>query len=146
MVTAGVTVIEVPLNAPGFQVYVFAFVPVMVVDVPAQIVADVTVVPTAGSGFTVINLVDELVQPVAVFVPITVYVVVAAGVTVTDVPLKAPGFHVYVFALVPVMVVDVPAQTLDKVTVVPTVGSGFTVINLVDVFVHPVAVVVPVTV
>ena len=64
----------------------------------------------------------------------------------TDVPLKAPGFHVYVFALVPVMVVEVPAQRVDKVTVVPTAGSGFTVINRVDVFVHPVAVVVPVSV
>ena len=43
----------------------------MVVDEPAQIVADVTVVPTDGAGLTVINLVAVEVQPLA-FVPVTV--------------------------------------------------------------------------
>ena len=44
----------------------------MVVDEPAQIVADVTVVPTEGIGLTVISLVAVAVQPVPVFVPVTV--------------------------------------------------------------------------
>ena len=47
-------------------------VPVMDVDVPAQIVAFVTVVPTVGAGFTVMARVDVFVQPVAVLVPVTV--------------------------------------------------------------------------
>jgi len=71
---------------------------------------------------------------------------VEAGVTVTVVPLNPPGFHVYVFAPVPVILVDVPAQTVAFVTVVPTVGNGLTVIVLVEVFVQPVVVLVPVTV
>jgi len=66
----------------------------MLVEVPLQIVAFVTVVPTVGNGFTVIVLIAVLVQPVAVVVPVTVYVVVVAGDTVTDVPLNPPGFHV----------------------------------------------------
>lgn len=87
-----------------------------------------------------------LVQPVAVVVPVTVYVVVETGETVIEAPLKPPGFHVYVFAPVPVMVVEAPAQIVARVTVVPTVGSGFTVMVRVAVLVQPVAVVVPVTV
>ncbi len=66
----------------------------ILVEVPAQRVADVTVVPTDGCGLTVINRVEVFVQPVAVLVPVTVYVVVAAGDTLTVVPLNAPGFHV----------------------------------------------------
>lgn len=37
-------------------------------------------------------------------VPVTVYIVVAAGVTTTVFPIKAPGFQVYVLAPVPVKV------------------------------------------
>ena len=73
--------------------YELAPVPVILVDVPAQIVDEVTVVPTRGIGFTVINLVATATHPSAL-VPVTVYVVVAAGVTLMVVPLKAPGFHV----------------------------------------------------
>ena len=146
VVAAGVTVTVVPLIPPGFHVYVFAPGPVMLVEVPAHTVALVTVVPTAGNGLTVIVLSAVFVQPVAVFVPVTVYVVVATGVTVTVVPLNPPGFQVYVFAPVPVMLVEVPAHTVAFVTVVPTAGNGLTVIVLVDVFVHPVVVFVPVTV
>jgi len=66
----------------------------MLVEVPAQIVAFVTVVPTVGNGFTVIVLIAVFVQPVVVFVPVTVYVVVVAGDTLTVVPLNPPGFQV----------------------------------------------------
>jgi len=62
----------VPVNPPGFHEYVLAPVPVILVDVPLQIVALVTVVPTVGNGFTVTNLVAVFVQPVAVKVPVTV--------------------------------------------------------------------------
>ena len=68
-------------------------VPVILVDAPAQIVAFVTVVPTAGIGLTMINLVAVAVHPEAL-VPVTVYVVVVAGATVMVVPLNAPGFQV----------------------------------------------------
>ncbi len=46
----------------------------------------------------------------------------------------------------PVIVVEPPTHMVAFVTVVPTVGKGFTVIVRVAVLVHPVAVVVPVTV
>ena len=51
---------------------------------PAQIVAGVVV--TVGKGFTVTTTVAVLVQPAAE-VPVTVYVVVAAGVTVVEAPV-----------------------------------------------------------
>ena len=89
---AGDTFTEVPLSAPGFQVYVEAPVPVSVVDVPAHIVDDVTVVPTVGNELTVIVLVAVLVQPVDVFVPVTVYVF--ASVTIIEAPDSAPGCQV----------------------------------------------------
>ena len=118
----------------------------IVVEAPAQIVAEVTVAPTVGKPLTVITLVEELVQPVVVFVPTIVYVVVDAGLTVTDAPLNAPGLYVYVFAPVPVIVVEVPAQIVaDGETVVPTVGTGFTVTVTALEFVQPLAP-VPVTV
>ena len=66
------TVTVVPLKPPGFHEYVLAPVPVILVDAPEQIVAFVTVVPTVGAGFTVMVLIDVLVQPVVVFVPVTV--------------------------------------------------------------------------
>ena len=50
------------------------------------------VVETVGNGFTVMTRVAELVQPFAA-VPVTVYVVVVAGVTTTDVPDKLPGIQ-----------------------------------------------------
>lgn len=46
--------------------------------------------------------------------PMTVYVVVLAGVDVTDEPVEllneAEGLHIYVFAPLAVKVVDCPAQ------------------------------------
>jgi len=86
-----------------------------------------------------------LVQPVAVNVPVTVYVVVAKGDTVIDAPLNEPGIHVYEFAPVPVMVTDNPRQIAVADVVVPVVGNGLTVIVLVAVVIQPVAL-VPVTV
>lgn len=64
----------------------------MVVLLPLQIVAPVVVVVTVGDGDTVISRVAVPVQPM--LVPVTVYVVVIVGETVTVVPLKLPGIHV----------------------------------------------------
>lgn len=54
------------------------------------VVADVTV--TVGDGLTVISRVEVPVHPLA-SVPVTVYVVVVAGETVTEVPVNDPGIH-----------------------------------------------------
>lgn len=48
---------------------------------------------TVGNGFTVTVTVFAPVHP-AVVVPLTVYMVVTVGVTVTVVPLSAPGIQV----------------------------------------------------
>jgi hypothetical protein len=63
----------------------------MVVLFPLQIVPPVVVVVTVGDGVTVISRVAVEEQPV--LVPVTVYVVVVAGVTVTEVPDKFPGIQ-----------------------------------------------------
>ena len=93
---------------------------------------------------TIIVCVAVLVHPAAL-VPVTVYVVVITGETVTDVPLSAPGCQVYVEALLPVSVVDEPEQMEVEVAEIVTFGKALTVIVLVDVFVQPLAP-VPVTV
>jgi hypothetical protein len=93
VVEDGLTVTEVPLSAPGFHVYVVAPDAVSVVDVPSQMVIADGETVTVGVGTTVTVTCAEEVQPFAA-VPTIVYVVVAAGVTVTVVPLNAPGFHV----------------------------------------------------
>jgi hypothetical protein len=50
------------------------------------------VVVTVGVGVTVMNNVPVVVQPFAA-VPVTVYVVEVAGVTVTEVPDRFPGIQ-----------------------------------------------------
>lgn len=92
---------------------------------------------------TVMVRVAVPVQPVDV--PVTVYVVVEVGETVTEVPVSAPGFQVYVVAPVAVSVVLLPEQIVVLDAVVVTVGVGFTVMVRVAVLVHPLAP-VPVTV
>ena len=108
----------------------------MVVDDPAQMVAFVTVVPTLGVLFTVINRVAVFTQPFAL-VPVTVYVVVVTGDTFIVVPVKPPGCQIYDTAPVPVIDVVEPEQIVEFVTVVPTVGNELTVITRVAVAVHP---------
>ena len=71
-----------------------ALLPVSVVDAPLQIVGFEATAETFGNGFTVTATIAVFVQPVVVFVPVTVYVVVAVGETVTDVPLNEPGIQV----------------------------------------------------
>ena len=92
VVVVGETVTVVPLSAPGFQEYVDAPEPVIVVLLPAQMVVVAEVVVTVGVGLTVIVRVAVPVQPVEV--PVTVYVVVVAGETVTEDPESDPGIQV----------------------------------------------------
>lgn len=60
-------------------------------DCPAQIEGLEGVMLTTGVGFTVtVTVVLAVHEPV---VPVTVYVVVAAGLTTTVLPLRFPGCH-----------------------------------------------------
>lgn len=59
---------------------------------PVQIEFEEAVGVTVGEGFTVMVRVAVLVQPLAA-VPMTVYVVVVVGETVTVVPDNDPGIH-----------------------------------------------------
>ena len=100
-----------------------------------------TVVP--HPGLTVMVRVAVAVHPFAA-VPVTVYVVVVVGDTITDVPLNPPGSQLYVDAPVPVSVVELPQGMVVAEAVVPTVGEVLTVMSLVLVELHPFD--VPVTV
>lgn len=80
---------------------------------------------TVGVAFTVMSRVAVPVQPEVV--PVTVYVVVVAGETVTDVPLREPGIQVYVVAPEAVSVVELPEQMVVLLAETVTVGEGVTV-------------------
>jgi hypothetical protein len=96
------------------------------------------VAETAGRGFTAIEIFPVAVQPFA-SVPVTVYVVVAEGESVTEVPLNDPGIHVYVAAPLPVNVVEAPVQIVVLDAVAETIGDVYTVIEIVPVPVQPFA-------
>ena len=116
----------------------------MVLLLPEQMVPDgVMVVATVGDGLTVIICVVVPVHPFVV--PVTVYVVIVVGETVTVAPDKLPGIQLYVVAPLAVIIVEVPLQIVAAVVVTVTVGEGVTVMVLVAVFVQPFAA-VPVTV
>lgn len=110
---------------------------------PAQIEELPAVAVTVGEGFTVMSCVAVAVQPAVV--PVTVYVVVIAGETVTGFPESDPGIHVYVVAPFAVSVVELPEHSVVLVAETPTVGDGVTVTSTVCVDVQPFAA-VPVTV
>jgi len=132
----GVTGTEVPLSDPGIQLYVDAPEPVSVVVLPSQIVDNDADAATVGSVLTTTATVDVFVQPLT-SVPVTVYVVLAFGVTGTEVPLSDPGIQLYVDAPPPVSVVELPSQIVDNDADAVTVGSVFTVTVIVAVFEHP---------
>ena len=98
-VTNGFTETDVPVVAlnpvDGLQVYVVAPVAVSVELLPLQIETGGTLI--IGCEFTVTITEVVFVQPFA-FVPFTVYVVVAIGLTVTVLPVVALipelGLHV----------------------------------------------------
>lgn len=121
----------------------FAPVAFSVVDPPLQMVVVADEAVTFGAGFTVMVRVAVAVHPFAA-VPVSVYVVVVVGETVTGEPLRLPGIQLYVAAPLPVSVVELPAQMVPPEVVVVTVGVGFTVMMRVAVAVQPLL--VPVTV
>jgi hypothetical protein len=64
-----------------------------VVEPPTQNEALVAAAVMVGAGFTTTEVVAVLEHPVAASVPVTVYVVVVVGLTVTEAPFKLPGFQ-----------------------------------------------------
>lgn len=141
MLTDGVTVTELPEILPGIQLYVVAPVALNDEVLPAQIVPGVAVDATVGVVPTVTVTVPFAEHPPVV--PVTVYVVVAAGETVTLLPVILPGCQVYVVAPLTASVVGLPEQIV-VLPVIVSVGEGLTVTATVEVEVHPL--VVPVTV
>ena len=111
---------------------------------PTQIAEFVELAVTVGNGLTVTPTVAVFTQPLA-FVPVTVYVVLAVGDTVTDEPDKLPGLHTYVEAPLALNEVLPPTQIAEFVELAVTVGNGLTVIVRVAVPTQP-ADDVPVTV
>lgn len=92
-----------------------------------------------GTGFTVTVATAVLIQPFA-SVPVTVYVVVAAGAAVTDAPVAGvvPADHEYAEAPAAFKVAVVcPSQIAVELTV--TTGNGFTTTLSVPVPTHPFA-------
>lgn len=144
VVDIGVSVTFAPDNDPGIQLYVAAPNPSSVTVSPAQIVEGVATAVTAGDTSTVMVTTSVAVHPFP-SVPITVYVVLLAGMTETGLPEIAPGFHSYVAAPLPVSSTGEPEQTVVKSADALTVGTGRTVTGTVAVFVQPLAS-VPVTV
>jgi hypothetical protein len=113
-----------------------------VAPVPAQIDVGEANAVTVGLGFTdTLTTADEVQVP---FAPITVYVVLAEGLTTTLAPVKLPGFQVYEAAPDAVKVVCAPAQITVGLALAVTVGFGLTVRASVLVLVQ--LLVVPVTV
>jgi hypothetical protein len=111
---------------------------------PLHIAAGLAVAVTVGNGFTVTLTVAVPVHPSAL-VPVTVYVVVALGVTVLLAPVPNPPDQLYVFAPLAVNSELDPLHIAVGLADADTVGNGFTVTVTVAVPVHP-AVLVPVTV
>jgi hypothetical protein len=144
VVVLGVTVLLAPLPNPPDQLYVFAPLAVITEVCPLHIAAGLAVAVTVGNGFTVTLTAAVPVHP-AVLVPVTVYVVVALGVTVLLAPLPNPPDQLYVFAPLAVITEVCPLHIAAGLAVAATDGNGFTVTLTVAVPVHP-AVVVPVTV
>jgi len=110
---------------------------------PLHIADGLAVAATDGNGFTV-TLTDAVPVHPAVLVPVTVYVVVDAGLTVVE-DVFAPVLHVYVLAPLAVNVVLCPEHIVAGLADAVTDGNGFTVTLTVAVPVHPAAL-VPVTV
>ena len=133
-----------PAPNPRLHSYVLAPEADNTLDSPVQIVAGAADVLTVGRAFTVTVTVAVFVQPLAA-VPVTVYVVVATGVTVLVAPVPNPWLHSYVLAPEAVITLDSPAQIVAGAADAETKGKAFTVTVIVAVFVQLLAA-VPVTV
>ena len=93
-----------------------------------QIVCAAVTPPAVNTGMTVIVDVAVFTHPVALSVPVTVYIVVVTGVATTDVPVDADkvpvGDHVYVSPPPPVNVEVIPNVIAVALGVSVTVGKG----------------------
>ena len=103
-----------------------------------QVVFGFELAVTVGNWFTVTSTVVIVdVQPVKVLVPVTVYVVVLVGLTVTVPPVNDPGIHVNEVAPLALKVELDPEQIFVGEALAVTVGLLFTVIEIVFVEVQP---------
>ena len=105
---------------------------------PEQIGVTAAKVGVIGA-LTVIVTVAVPVQPVTGAVPVTVYVVVAAGVTDTGVPGKLPGFHANVDPGILLVALNddvLPTQIAAGVAVGVRIGLGLTTTVRVAVVAH----------
>jgi hypothetical protein len=80
--------------APGVQVYDTPPVDVSVALLPTQMLGEDELTFTVGTGLTVRATVLEVRQP-KIVAPVTVYIVEAAGLTVTPAPESEPGLQLY---------------------------------------------------
>lgn len=115
----------------GLHTYVLPPAAEMVVAAPLQMDDGEALAVMTGAGFTETLTVAVPVQPAAEM-PVTVYVVVAAGLTDAD-----PLLQTYVEAPVALSVDVCPAQIVAGVALAETVGKGFKVTVTVAVPVHP---------
>ena len=136
MLAVGATTTVLPVKEPGVQVKVMAPPAVKVAGVPAQMEVGDALAVMVGLGATTTLIVLVPMQP-NVFVPVTVYTVVAEGVMATEKPTEAPGFQVNVAAPVADNVAEFPAQTDVVGIFVATIFGTLTVTDTVLVFVHP---------
>ena len=144
VVEAGDAVIESPSTlmfvspVVGDQEYETPPVATIVALFPKQMVLGAIAIVALGTGRTVTETVEESEHPLK---PVTEYVVVAAGVAVTFVPvgeLRLPaGDQVYVVAPNPVRVEDCPRQIVTGEAEAVTTGGAFTVTVTVVVSEHP---------
>jgi hypothetical protein len=123
---------------PGLHVYVVAPLAVSATPLPEHIVDEAGVTVTVGSGVTVtVTVWLALHEPL---VPVTVYVLVDAGLAVTVAPVVAlkpvPGAHVYDVAPLAVRLVLLPAQIVADGGVMVIVKEAFTVTVTVLVLEH----------
>jgi len=124
VVPDGLTVADAALPPEGDQLYVVAPLAVSVTLSPAQMVAVAGLMLTTGSGVTATCRMAVSTQPRVV--PVTVYIVAAAGLTLIDAVAPLPGDQLYVVAPLAVSVTLSPAQMVAVAGLMLTTGSGVT--------------------
>ena len=91
VVMPGLAAIVVPVSddnpVGGFQIYVAAPRAVSIIELPKQTTGAEGSIVITGNGLTVIKAEEVLVQPFR-SVPVTIYVEVATGFTVTVIPVS----------------------------------------------------------
>ena len=122
MVAAGLTLI-IGVLALLLQVKVLAPLAVKVEDPPAQIKLSLTVTFMVGLGLMITTALAPDTQ-LKLLVAATEYKVGPVGFTLMTAVVKLPGVHVYVNPPLAVMVTALPAQTLEAVLTMETVGIG----------------------